>query len=72
MDGGQVNRSWYTSIVSHSYGGLGGGVDGGGWQTCWTKPGGGHMSGDAEALPECEEKMLLTLDYTACQVRGSW
>ena len=36
-------------VVSHGYGGLGGGMDGGGgWYACGTKPMGfGCMSGDA-------------------------
>ena len=48
--------------ISHSYGWLGGGRDGGGgWYVCRTKPGGiGRMSGDARALPECKVKTLIT------------
>ena len=42
-------------VVSHGYGGLGGGRDGcGGWYACGTRPGVGRMSGDAGARPECE------------------
>ena len=30
LEGGPVNHSWCMGVVSHSYGGLGGGRDGGG------------------------------------------
>ena len=53
-EGGRVSHIWCMCVVSHGYGGLGGGGDGcGGWQACVTKPGGVvSMSGDAGALPE--------------------
>ena len=41
------------------------------WYACKTKPGGvDHMSGDAEALPECEEGTQMTPDLTALHVRS--
>ena len=74
MEGGPVNHCWCIGVVSHSYGVLGGGKDGGGggWQACWTKPGGvGRMSGDVSALPECDVKTLMKPDHTAFKVRCS-
>ena len=43
-------------VVSHGYGGLCGGRDGGGgWYACGTKPRGFcRMPGDAGAFPKCE------------------
>ena len=42
-------------VVSHGYDGLGRGRDERGlWYACGTNPGGGRMSEDAGALPECE------------------
>ena len=42
-------------VVDHGYGGLGGDRDGGGgWYSCRTKPGGGRISVDDDALPEYE------------------
>ena len=43
-------------VVSHDYGGLGCGMDGGcGWYECWTKPSRlSRMSRDAGVFPECE------------------
>ena len=35
------------------------------------KVGGGRMSGDAGALPECEVKTLMTPDNIAVQVHSS-
>ena len=41
MEGGRVNHRWCMGVVDHSYGGLGGGREGGsGWQAYGTKPGG--------------------------------
>ena len=41
MAGGRVCHSWCMGVVIHSYGGLGGGMDGGGgWYACETTPGG--------------------------------
>ena len=51
VEGGRVSHSWCMVVVSHGYGGLGGGRDGGGgWYACGTC----RMSGDAGALPVCE------------------
>ena len=43
-------------VVSHDYGGLGGGRDGGGvWYACRTKSGGvGRMSAGVGAHPDCK------------------
>ena len=55
MEGGRINHSWCMCIVGHGYGGLGEGRDeSGGLCACVTKPGVGHMSGDAGALLQCE------------------
>ena len=55
-------------VVSHAHGGLGGGRDGrGGWYECGVV----RMSGDGEALPECEEGTLMTPDHTAVQMCSS-
>ena len=61
------------TVASHDYGGLGGGRDGGGgWCACGTKPGWvDRMSGEAGALPKCEEGTHITPDHTALQVRSS-
>ena len=41
MEGGRVIHSWCMGVVSHSCGGLGGGMDGGGGSYAnGTKPGG--------------------------------
>ena len=54
-------------VVSHRYGQMVGGRE-----VCGTKSGGvGHLSGDAEAIPECEVKTLMTPDHTAYHV-GSY
>ena len=38
-EGGRVSHSLCLCVVSHGYGGLGGGRDGGGgWYACRTKP----------------------------------
>ena len=34
FEGGGVSHSWCMSVVSHGYGGLGGGRDGGGLVAC--------------------------------------
>ena len=57
MEGGRVSHCWHICVVSYGYGGLGGGrYGGGGWNACRAKPGEGvgRMSGDINALPECE------------------
>ena len=42
-------------VVSHSYGGLGGGSDeGGGWKACQIIS---SVSGDAGTLPKCEGRL---------------
>ena len=39
VEGGTVGHSWCMCVVSHGYGGLGGGMDGGGgWYACRTMP----------------------------------
>ena len=45
-EGGLVSHSWCICVISHDYGGLGGGRDGCvGWYACGTKPRGvGCMS----------------------------
>ena len=55
MEGGRVSHSWCMCVVGHGYGGLGGGMDGGGgWYACRTKPRGvGRWSGDVVAHPQC-------------------
>ena len=59
-------------VVSHSRGVLGGDRDGGGgWYACMTKPGFGHMLGDAGALPECEVNTLMTRNHNAFHVPNS-
>ena len=40
-------------VVGHSYGGLAGSIDGGGWYACGRK-GVSRMLGDAGAFPESE------------------
>ena len=52
VEGGGVSHTWCMGVVSHEYGGMGVGRDGGGgWHACGTKPlGVGRMSGDAGAL----------------------
>ena len=43
---------------------------GGGWYASEAKPRGfDRMSGDAAALPKCEEGTQMTPDHTALQVR---
>ena len=71
MEGEQVNHSCCMGFISHSYGGLVGGRDGGGgWDAYGTRLGGGScMSYGAEALPECEMK-TMTPDHTAFQERS--
>ena len=40
MEGGQFSDSWCMGVVSHGYGALGIGRDGGGgWKACGTKSG---------------------------------
>ena len=40
VEGGRVSHSWCMGVVSHGYGRLGGGSDGGGgWYACWIKLG---------------------------------
>ena len=73
VEGGRINCSWWTCVVSRSYGGLGGDRDGGGgWLACGTQPGGlCRMSWDAGELPKCEVKTLMTPDHTAFHVHSS-
>ena len=40
----------------------------GGWKAYGTKTDGGHMSGDAGALPECEVDTPMTHDRTTFPV----
>ena len=50
MDGGRVSHSWCMGVVSHGYGGLGVGKNGGGgWYVCETKPTG---LGACQEMPE--------------------
>ena len=55
-------------MVSHGYGGLGGGRDD---MHAGEVMGVGRMLGDAGALPVCEVKILMTSDHTAVQVHIS-
>ena len=52
VEGGRVSQGWCMCVVSHGYGGLGGGRDGGGGRyACGTKPRGWlHVA----AFQECE------------------
>ena len=54
VEGGRVSHSWCMCVVSHGYGGFGGGRDGGGGlYACGTKhKGAGRISGNAGALSE--------------------
>ena len=72
VEGGRVDHSWCMGVVSHGYGWLGEGRDGGGgWLASGTKPGAvGHMSGDAGALPVCTVKTLMIPVHTSCQVHS--
>ena len=39
VKGGRVSHSWCMCVISHGYGGFGGGRGGGvGWYACGTKP----------------------------------
>ena len=65
MEGGRVDHSWCMGVVSHGYGWLGEGRDGGGgWLASGTKP------GDAGALPVCKVKTLMIPFHTSCQVHS--
>ena len=55
LKGGRVSHSSCMCVVSHGYGRLGEGKDGGGgWYACGIKQKVGCMSEDAGPLPECE------------------
>ena len=56
VESGRVSHSWCRCVVSHGYGGLGGGRDGGGgWYVCDTKPRFAvRMSRDAGAFTDWE------------------
>ena len=59
-------------VVTHGYGELGG-VRGGGWYACRTKPGGvDRVCRDAGALPVCEVEALMIVDHTAILLLCSW
>ena len=72
MEEVQVNDSWCMDVVDHCYGGLSGGMDGGGdWYAGGTKPGvAGRMSGDSRALSENDVKILMAPGHTSFQVRS--
>ena len=65
VQGGLVNRSWCTGVVSHSHGG-------GGGQECGTKPGGiAHLSAEAGTLHKHEVETLMSLVHTTFHVHSS-
>ena len=72
MEGGRVGNSWCKCVVSHDYGGLGGGrmekVVG---RYAGQFQGVGRMSGDVGAFSESEVNTLITPDRTTIQVLSS-
>ena len=65
----ECRRVNHMSVVSHGYGGVGGGRDGGGMhgKARWV----GRMSAGAEAFTECVVKTLMTPDHASFQVCSS-
>ena len=54
-------------VVSHGYGGSGGGRDGGGMHAGQSQGGWWNVG----EYPECQVETLMTPDHTAVQVRSS-
>ena len=72
VEGGRVSHCWCMCIVSHGYGGLGGGKDeGGGWYACGIKPWGWTNVGRCRSISRVRGDKLMKTDHTAVQVRSS-
>ena len=72
VEGGQVSHIWCIGVVSHGYGGLGGGRDGGGgWYACRTKLGGWSHVCRCRSTSRVRGDALMTPDRTVIQVRSS-
>ena len=66
VDDGRVNHSWCMGVISHGYGGLGGGrVGGGDRQACGTKTEAvGRLSAEDGVIPDFKVKILMMPDHT--------
>ena len=68
--GRQVSRSWCLCVVSHGYGGFGGGRDDDGMNARQSHGGCSH-AGKCRSSSRVRGDAVMTPDHTAVQVRSS-